>query len=123
MVRLVRILREKEKEREWLLHSYELRPINLFNLNEKQASSVLDRFIQFLKTLTDRTVFRIIGDERRIDAGGEEYQIPYKRYFVSSTLELGDILPFMGSRFSKVESVPELKIVRASSRYMWDKDG
>jgi hypothetical protein len=76
MVRLVRIWREKEREREGLLHSYELWPINLFNLTEKQAASVLDRFIQFLKTLTDRTVFRIIADERRIDAEGEEYVDP-----------------------------------------------
>jgi energy-coupling factor transporter ATP-binding protein EcfA2 len=105
------------------VHSYELRPVNLFNLTEEQASSVLDRFIRFLKSLNDRIVFRVVEDERRLSAGGEEYVIPYKRYFVSSRLDLDTILPFLGTRFSKADSASELKISSATGRYLYDPEG
>ncbi len=84
MLHLPRISRAPKGQKQALVHSYELRPINLFNLTEKQAAAVLDRFIQFLKSLNDLIVFRIVEDERRLNAGGDEYVIPYKRYFVSS---------------------------------------
>ena len=99
------ISRNRKVDRQALVHSYELRPVNLFNLTEKQAAAVLDRFIQFLKSLNDRTAFRVVEDERRLNAGGEEYVIPYKRYFVSSPVELDAVLPYLGTSFAKADSI------------------
>ena len=123
MPKLLKISRSKKDLDQKLVYSYELRPVNLFNLPEKQAASVLDHFIQFLKSLNDRIIFRIVEDERRLNAGGEEYVIPYKRYFVSSHLDLYTVLPFLGTRFSKADSIPELRPLSASSRYLYDDRG
>ena len=49
MLHPLRILLSRKDEEQTLVHSYELRPINLFNLREGQATAVLDHFIQFLK--------------------------------------------------------------------------
>ncbi|HEV2138493.1 MAG TPA: hypothetical protein VGR53_06595 [Nitrososphaerales archaeon] len=105
------------------MRSYELRPVNLFNLTERQAASVLDHFIRFMKSLNDRIVFRIIEDERRLHAGGEEYIIPYKRYFVSSRSEIDAVLPFLGTRFSETDSITQLKLLSATGRYLHDSGG
>jgi hypothetical protein len=123
MLHLARNSRAPKGEKQSLVHSYELRPINLFNLAEKQAAAVLDRFIQFLKSLNNRIVFRIVEDEMRLYAGGEEYVIPYKRYFVSSSLELGAVLPFLGTRFAKTDSIGMLRPSSATGRYLHDSDG
>ncbi|MDA4127798.1 MAG: hypothetical protein OK452_11455, partial [Thaumarchaeota archaeon] len=123
MPHLLKILRTGRGEQQALVHSYELRPVNLFNLPEKQAASVLDHFIQFLKSLNDRIVFRIVEDERRLDAGGEEYVIPYKRYFISSPLDINTALPILGTRFAKADSISELKPLSATSRYVQDSQG
>lgn len=104
------------------MHSYELRPVNLFNLPEKQAASVLDHFIQFLKSLNERTEFRTVEDERRLNAGGDEYIIPYKRYFVLSHLDLSTALPFLGTRFSEADLASGMKVSRATSRYLYDRE-
>jgi energy-coupling factor transporter ATP-binding protein EcfA2 len=123
MSKLLKISRPKKKEDRMFVYSYELRPVNLFNLPEKQAASVLDHFIQFLKSLNERIEFRIVEDERRLSAGGEEYVIPYKRYFVSSHLDLDTVLPFLGTRFSKADSISELKLQSATARYLYDEGG
>ena len=123
MLSLLKIPRFKKEEDHQLVQFYELRPVNLFNLPEKQAASVLDHFIQFLKSLNDKIEFRIVEDERRLDAGGEEYVIPYKRYFVSSRLDLGTALPFLGNMVSNEVSNPQLKVTIASSRYLYNDVG
>jgi energy-coupling factor transporter ATP-binding protein EcfA2 len=123
MIRLLKISRNNKGEYHELVRSYELRPVNLFNLTEKQAAGVLDHFIQFLKSLNERIVFRIVEDERKLNAGGEEYIIPYKRYFVSSHLDIGTVLPFLGTRFARAESIAELKPISATSRYFHDSEG
>jgi hypothetical protein len=114
---------DRKRERQALVHSYELRPINLFNLTEEQAAAVLDRFIQFLKSLNDRIVFRIVEDERKLSAGGEEYVIPYKRYFVSSRLELDTVLPCLGTRFAKADQMGTMCPASATGRYVYSADG
>ncbi|HEV2226244.1 MAG TPA: hypothetical protein VGR56_05495 [Nitrososphaerales archaeon] len=119
----MKISRAEAGEKQGPVRSYELRPVNLFNLTEKQAAIVLDHFIHFMKSLNDRIVFRIIEDERRLNAGGEEYIIPYRRYFVSSHPEIDTVLPFLGTRFSKVDSVTELKPLSATGRYLHDSEG
>jgi len=123
MLRLFEFSQARKEDRQALAHSYELRPINLFNLTEKQAAVVLDRFIQFLKSLNDRIVFRIVEDERKLNAGGEEYVIPYKRYFVFSALELDALLRVLGTKFEKADSIGMLTPSGATARYLYDSDG
>jgi energy-coupling factor transporter ATP-binding protein EcfA2 len=120
---MLKISRSKKEGQQGIVRSYELRPVNLFNLPERQAASVLDHFIQFLKSLNDRIVFRIVEDERRLSAGGEEYVIPYKRYFLSSPLDLDTVLPFLGTRSSRADSISELNLLSATSRYLYDEGG
>jgi energy-coupling factor transporter ATP-binding protein EcfA2 len=119
---LLKITRPETGERGYT-HSYELRPVNLFNLTEKQAAGVLDHFIRFMDSLNDRITFRIVEDERTLNAGGEEYVIPYKRYFVSSNLGIDTVLPFLGTRFSETNSIAELKLSSATGRYLHDSEG
>lgn len=123
MLDLLKISRSKREGQQEFVHSYELRPINLFNLTEQQAAGVLDRFIQFLKSINERIEFRVVEDQRRLSAGGEEYVIPYKRYFVSSHIDLETILPSLGTRFSKAGSASELKISSATGRHLHDSEG
>ncbi|HEV2227299.1 MAG TPA: hypothetical protein VGR56_10915 [Nitrososphaerales archaeon] len=118
----MKIPKTEAREKQGPVRSYELRPVNLFNLTERQAVSVLDHFIHFMKSLNDRIVFRIVEDERRLNAGGEEYVIPYRRYFVSSHLEIDAVLPFLGTRFSEVDSVTQLKPLSATGRYLHDSE-
>jgi hypothetical protein len=68
-------------------------------------------------------VFRIVEDERRLSAGGDEYVIPYKRYFVSSPLELDGVLPFLGTRFAKADPAGTLRPSSATGRYLRNADG
>jgi energy-coupling factor transporter ATP-binding protein EcfA2 len=123
MLDLLKISRSKGEGQQEFVHSYELRPVNLLNLTEQQAAGVLDRFTQFLKSLNDRIVFRIVEDERRLSAGGEEYVIPYKRYFVSSRQRLDTVLPFLGTPFMKTDAAGESRPSKATSRYLYDHDG
>jgi hypothetical protein len=120
---LLNVSRSKKEEDQKSVLSYELRPVNLFNLPEEQAASVLDHFIQFLRSLNDRIVFRIVEDTRKLNAGDEEYVIPYKRYFVCSHSDLDTVLPFLETRFSRAESISEPKLLSATSRCLYDEGG
>jgi energy-coupling factor transporter ATP-binding protein EcfA2 len=100
---------------------YELRSINLWGMKEKEQEEVIDRFVQFLNSLSEPTTFRIIEDSRNVRAGISVYEnARYKRYFIETNSEIDAAVSMIGAKYEKMASVPELNIVEALPRYLVD---
>jgi energy-coupling factor transporter ATP-binding protein EcfA2 len=100
---------------------YELRSINLWGMKEKEQEEVIDRFVQFLNSLSEPTTFRIIEDSRNVRAGISLYEnARYKRYFIETNSEIDAAVSMIGAKYEKIASVPELNIVEALPRYLVD---
>jgi len=102
---------------------YELRSINLANLPEKEQGSVLDRFASFLDSLTEPITFHIVQDERNVESIGAAYQIPYKRFFLEMHSQADSLVRKLGTRMTRVHSLPGIKAVDARPKYLVDSDG
>ncbi len=104
------------------LARYELRSINLWGMKEKEQEEVIDRFVQFLNALSERTTFRIIEDSRNVRAGASIYEnAKYKRYFIETKSEIDAAVSMIGARYEKISSIPELKFVELFPRYLVDE--
>jgi hypothetical protein len=101
---------------------YELRSINLSSLPSAEAASLLDFFALFLNSLSEPITFSIVEDERKVYAGDTTWSIAYKRYFISSQVEIGGLLTQLvggEERVVRVGSVPRLEILHDSGTRLW----
>ena len=104
---------------------YELRSINLGNLPEKEQARVLDQFASFLNSLVDPVTFDVVKDVRMVSALGASYEVPYMRFFVTSSSQIDDLLAgLLGpNRFVRVPAIPGIEISLVTSRYIVDPEG
>jgi hypothetical protein len=102
---------------------YELRSINLSNLPEKEQGSVLDRFANFLDSLTEPITFHVVQDEREVEAIGAIYQIPYKRFFVETPSQVDSLVQKLGTRMVRAHTLPVIMGARTCPRYIVDSEG
>ena len=103
-------------------YTYELRSINLASLPNDEALAVLSRFQTFLNSLSDPIAFYIVSDVRRVDVGGAEYTMPYKRFFIVSSTPIDDLVGILGAKFMRAPDVPKVSILRVSQRSMITND-
>jgi len=102
---------------------YELRSVNLSNLPENEQGAVLDRFASFLDSLTEPITFHIVQDEREVGAVGALYQIPYKRFFVETPLQVDSLILKLGTRMTRVHAIPSIRITAVHPKYIVDSEG
>ncbi len=103
-------------------HIYELRSINLHNLPEDEQAVVLDKFVSFLNSLNEPVTIDIIEDQRKVEAIGATYCIPYKRYFLTSPSPLDNLISALGTRCVPGTSKPGITISAVGPKYIIDQE-
>ncbi|MDG6907179.1 MAG: hypothetical protein JRN20_15500 [Nitrososphaerota archaeon] len=112
-----------DRQRQQQPYVYELRSINLSSLPSAEAASLLDFFALFLNSLSEPITFSIVEDERKVYAGDTTWSIAYKRYFLSSQVEISSLLTQLvggEERVVRVGSVPRLEILHDSGTFLVD---
>jgi len=106
-------------------YAYELRPVNLGLLPERDAEAVLNSWAGFLNALSSPAQFRIVEHFREAAVGEDVYELRHMRYFLLTAEPIENALNaagFGGVRVPLAE-VPELRIVANRGRFAVDADG
>jgi len=106
-------------------YAYELRPVNLGLLPERDAEAVLNSWAGFLNALSSPAQFRIVEHFREAAVGEDVYELRHMRYFLLTAEPIEDALNAAGFGGVRVppSEVPELRIVANRGRFAVDADG
>ncbi len=100
-------------------YSYEVAPINYFNLSESERGAVLAGFAAALQQLSSAVVFHVKLDRMTVVVGTELYEVKYRRYFVEGEQPLEGFLAAMGlqEKYVRVTEIPRYVVTSNLRRY------
>jgi energy-coupling factor transporter ATP-binding protein EcfA2 len=101
---------------------YELRSVNFWTLTPDEQKSVRRRFTNFLLSLSSPVTFRIIRDSRDVDVGGDIYETPYTRFFVTSDVAIDSSLILLGTKYVRVSALPVLDVASVLPKMFIDSE-
>ncbi|MDG7016533.1 MAG: hypothetical protein JRM82_04065, partial [Nitrososphaerota archaeon] len=103
-----------------VLYTYEIGPINYFNLSEPERSAVLAGFAAALQQLSSAVVFHVRLDTMSVVVGDELYSVNYRRYFLESDEPLEGFLAVMGlqEKYVRLMEVPGHSVASNLPRYV-----
>jgi energy-coupling factor transporter ATP-binding protein EcfA2 len=101
---------------------YELRSVNFWTLTPDEQKAVRRKFTSFLLSLPEPVSFRIIRDSREVDVGGDIWETPYTRFFVTSEVPIDSSLVLLGTKYVRVSSLPSLAAASVLPRMFVDSE-
>ncbi len=101
-------------------YTYEVGPINYFNLSEPERNAVLAGFAAALQQLNSAVVFHVRLDDMSVVVGDELYSVKYRRYFVESDQPLEGFLATMGlqEKYVRLMEISRYSVTSNLSRYV-----
>jgi hypothetical protein len=105
------------------MYYYELFPVNFVMLSNEKQLELINRYHQFLNSLSAEIRILVVKSVKTVVMGGEEYQVFYNRFFIVSREPLDDLLDAFGLIYERVTEVPQVNIVKVMRNLVIGENG
>jgi len=105
------------------MYYYELFPVNFIMLSNEKQLELINRYHQFLNSLSAEIRILVVKSVKSVVMGGEEYQVFYNRFFIVSREPLDDLLDAFGLIYERVTEVLQVNIVKVMRNLVIGENG